>query len=546
MGLLSKVMNVVNADFTPNVSGQKADGGTAGDGYWFLSHYEMMRTIGLWLLMPLLLISVIHAIAKGSMQLLLRSVLVYLPLSLIGSVVAVSMVQLLLGITDDFCKIFLGGINNDAQAFFGRASSIFGLATTPPIFTIAFGAAMIVTTVALFIILAMREASIYIATAFLPIGFALLVWPTTSRWLRRMVEFLVGLILSKLVIVAALALAVAASVSAYGLTPTAASGIAVTGNNIAATAGGVQNPNAPGEVDWTSRISDGITALTVFIVADLAPGMTINLVGNIGLAEMAAALTGAIARPSSMRAVLQLDRTINTFNAVSGIQGLRRERRTLGNGASGAEQRLTASGVLRGEDGTYRITKDELDEAGVEHQWHQTIMDMTDPTQNRKDANRILMAHRAMAMGDGFGGWQNIAGGGGTAMVNSKTGRTDLQLDITDQQGRLLDYTDRTVMRQARRTVDLAMQGKPQAVRLYVPMVTRKDQMGVTRANTPEEQRAVNRLGEWARNASSSYNTPISIVQTAPATLKARLNESLDHPNPNMQQPPKRRRAGVF
>ncbi len=75
---------------------------------------------------------------------------------------------------------------------------------------VAFGAFM------LWVELLVREAAVYVAVLFLPLGLASLVWPAISHWCRRLVDTLVALILSKFVIVAILALAAGAIASGGG------------------------------------------------------------------------------------------------------------------------------------------------------------------------------------------------------------------------------------------------------------------------------------------------------------------------------------------
>jgi hypothetical protein len=58
--------------------------------------------------------------------------------------------------------------------------------------------------------LIIRDATIYIALFFLPLTFVAMIWPATSRYARRLVEFLVAVIFAKLVIVSIVALATAA------------------------------------------------------------------------------------------------------------------------------------------------------------------------------------------------------------------------------------------------------------------------------------------------------------------------------------------------
>ncbi len=56
----------------------------------------------------------------------------------------------------------------------------------------------------------MRAAAVYVAVLFLPLALASLAWPAVSHWCRRLVDTLVGLVLSKFVIVTVLSLAVSA------------------------------------------------------------------------------------------------------------------------------------------------------------------------------------------------------------------------------------------------------------------------------------------------------------------------------------------------
>ncbi len=58
--------------------------------------------------------------------------------------------------------------------------------------------------------LLLRQAAIYVAVLFLPLGFMAMVWPATAHWLRRLAQGLVAIVLSKFVIVAVMALAASA------------------------------------------------------------------------------------------------------------------------------------------------------------------------------------------------------------------------------------------------------------------------------------------------------------------------------------------------
>jgi hypothetical protein len=61
-----------------------------------------------------------------------------------------------------------------------------------------------------------RDAAIYIGLFFVPLTFVAMIWPATSRHARRLVEFLIAVILAKFVIVAIIGLASAAITNAGG------------------------------------------------------------------------------------------------------------------------------------------------------------------------------------------------------------------------------------------------------------------------------------------------------------------------------------------
>jgi hypothetical protein len=80
-----------------------------------------------------------------------------------------------------------------------------------PLFGVFLGAIILaIGAFVLWLEMVIRDAAIYVALFFLPLTFVAMIWPATSRWARRLVEFLVAVILSKFVIVAILGLASAA------------------------------------------------------------------------------------------------------------------------------------------------------------------------------------------------------------------------------------------------------------------------------------------------------------------------------------------------
>jgi hypothetical protein len=84
-----------------------------------------------------------------------------------------------------------------------------------PLFGIFLGAIILaIGAFVLWLEMIIRDAAIYIGLFFVPLTFVAMIWPATSRYARRLVEFLVAVILAKFVIVAIIGLASAAITNA--------------------------------------------------------------------------------------------------------------------------------------------------------------------------------------------------------------------------------------------------------------------------------------------------------------------------------------------
>ena len=191
---------------------------------WFVEHYDKMALVGLSVFAPMLMLAVLHAVFSQSFGLLGRA-LANLPIAAIGTAAAVAIVGLFLGATDQASSYLAGGLGADSENFLagivatlvnpiavtagGGAAGLFGVALL--------GLFMAFAAFVVWLELLVREAAIYLTVLFLPIGFATYIWPALSAWLRRLVEVIVALVLSKLVIVAALSLAGSALAAQEGL-----------------------------------------------------------------------------------------------------------------------------------------------------------------------------------------------------------------------------------------------------------------------------------------------------------------------------------------
>jgi hypothetical protein len=207
--LLGQLVSLIDLSTRPHVG---AD--------WFGQQYRLMGSLAAALVLPLLLVCTLVGVVRQDWRGLAKSYFVYLPAAMVGTAVAVPLVDLGLEITDWMSSLFFEGMRDDIEGFTEVVSG--ALLATPGTAAAAssagvaaflmFMAASVIAlgAFAVWVELVLRAAGIYVALFFLPLGFAALVWPVTRKWFGRLVKAIVALILSKFVIVAVIALASAA------------------------------------------------------------------------------------------------------------------------------------------------------------------------------------------------------------------------------------------------------------------------------------------------------------------------------------------------
>jgi len=197
----------------------------------FTTEYHVMVLVGAGAVAPLLGLAVIQAVAHQDPSGLLRTAMLRLPMALLLTGVVIELVALGLTFTDQ-ASVALLSTGGDPAA---RAFSHLDLALGPaPPDGYGFGQLVLVLVVALvafmlWIELAVRSAAVAVATLFLPLALAGLVWPATAHWARRLGETLAGLVLMKLVMAAVLALAGGALAADAGGISSVVEGVALLG-----------------------------------------------------------------------------------------------------------------------------------------------------------------------------------------------------------------------------------------------------------------------------------------------------------------------------
>lgn len=216
---------------------------------WFRAHYGTMAELAGVVIVPLLLLGIIQSVYRQNLSSLVRSVLVNVPLALLLTAVAVTLVQLGLSVTDAMSDAVARGSGLDAGHF--MSSVVVALSGTTatgqpstPAFVLFVGAlAVVVGAVLVWVELLIRAAAVYVAVLFLPLALASLAWPAIAHWCRRLVDTLVALVLGKFVIVSVLSLAAGALAAgtgstATGGTPSSSSSSSSAGGGFTAVLGG--------------------------------------------------------------------------------------------------------------------------------------------------------------------------------------------------------------------------------------------------------------------------------------------------------------------
>jgi hypothetical protein len=181
---------------------------------WFVSQYQVMLALAVLIALPMLLLSVMQSMLRNNIGNIFKAAFVYLPLAAIFSFIAPAFVQLLIAVSDWMSLAVSANASADAQKFMteaGTALTTLGVGTaTPsvPVFGVLVGALLVlIGGFSIWIELLLRAAAIYVAVLFLPLSFAAMIWPAAWKWAKKLIEFLIAIILAKVFIVAIVALA---------------------------------------------------------------------------------------------------------------------------------------------------------------------------------------------------------------------------------------------------------------------------------------------------------------------------------------------------
>ena len=179
---------------------------------WFSgagSPHATVRNLAGVLMVGFLLAGIIQGLAANDVSGMIRRVAVDAPLAIVLMVGTITVVNLLLDLTDALSTEVLGGSGGSAVQFlsgFGHATDM----ASGGFASVLAGLIIVICGALIWIELLVRASLTYLLVALSPLAFACLVWPAARGTAKRLVELLLAVILSKLVISIALAVGVAA------------------------------------------------------------------------------------------------------------------------------------------------------------------------------------------------------------------------------------------------------------------------------------------------------------------------------------------------
>lgn len=203
--LCSAVFGFVDKATRPNVTAAWFIDGSTGTG-----PYRATATVAATIMCVLVFAGIVQGIAQADVAGMVRRMVVNVPIAVVGIGGTVVVVQVLLDLTDSLSQYITSSVGADTKGF---VSSIQTLATSTgstgaPLLVL--GLLILIAAIVVFVELLVRSLLIYLIVALCPLAWAALVWPAIQGALRKTLELLVAVILSKVVVALAIAVGAAA------------------------------------------------------------------------------------------------------------------------------------------------------------------------------------------------------------------------------------------------------------------------------------------------------------------------------------------------
>jgi hypothetical protein len=266
--VVGAVFGFIDTSTSPTVTAAWFVGGSDGHG-----PYRMMVGFAAGLLLLFLFAGIIQGVLSGDVAGMGRRMILDLPFAIGGMVSAVAITQLLIDLSDALSNGILSSFGADIRSFMdgvARVGSLTGgVATALVVFLL--GLFTLLAGLVIFVELVIRSALIYLVVGLCPLAFAALVWPATRGVLRKTLELLCALILSKVVVSLALAIG-AAALGGAGSAPSPPP-------SIAPPSAVAQAPADQGSDAATVTAAAGVllAGLATFCVAAFSPFVVLRL-----------------------------------------------------------------------------------------------------------------------------------------------------------------------------------------------------------------------------------------------------------------------------
>jgi hypothetical protein len=341
--LTGDVFGFIDRSTSPNVLAAWFVDGSTGAG-----PYKQMATVAATLMCVLVFGAVIQGVAQADLGGMARRMVVNVPAAVIGITGTVVVVQVLVELTDDLAKYLTSSVGGDTQSLVSTVQSMASTSNNGGAAVVVLGILLLAAALVVFVELLIRSLLIYLIVALCPLAWAALVWPALQAALRKTLELLVAVILSKVVVALALAVG-AAAISGIGAAQVSPS---LAGFEFAPPAASAQTAGQPDLSQGAGLLAVGVAT---FALAAFSPFLIARLLPFAEAAVVAQGTRGAPVRAGTQVSQLRyrLD-VVRRFGARAGptssggVEGVRRGGSMAATAsapsASGAAGRTAAGG----------------------------------------------------------------------------------------------------------------------------------------------------------------------------------------------------------
>ena len=189
----------------------------------FATQMEAMKTIGLYAVVPFIVIAVIAGIVRGSLSEVLRTITMGALIAVVGVPATMFISTLLQMIDRSMTNAVLGVSASQSQLFIDRFTSI-DLSNTGPgplLLMFGLGVFLFFGVICLYAELLLRDVMIMMITLFMPLALAAGIWRPTRAFLVRMIETLIVVIFARTIAIGVLFLGMAMCSESFSLTSNA-------------------------------------------------------------------------------------------------------------------------------------------------------------------------------------------------------------------------------------------------------------------------------------------------------------------------------------